>query len=156
MVNSLQVQAKILLIAPQPFYEDRGTPIVVRYVLDALSELGYQVDVLTLPVGDNIDIPGVRIMRTNNPFGFRKIPIGVSLKKLFLDVLLFQMLHKQLRRERYTFVYAVEEAVFLAAILCSGRMFLVYDMHSCLSEQLKQHIIFRSRLAQAACRRFER
>ncbi len=30
---------RILVVAPQPFYADRGTPIALRKVLEALSQL---------------------------------------------------------------------------------------------------------------------
>ena len=43
---------RILAVCAQPFYQDRGTPIALRQVLQAASELGYQVDLLTLPGRD--------------------------------------------------------------------------------------------------------
>ena len=33
----------MLIVAPQPFYQDRGTPIAVRHVLKALAELGFEL-----------------------------------------------------------------------------------------------------------------
>jgi hypothetical protein len=43
------LRPRVLFVAPQPFYEDRGTPIAVRQVLQALGQLGYAVDLLTYP-----------------------------------------------------------------------------------------------------------
>ncbi len=61
---------RILLVAPQPFYEDRGTPIAVKHVLEALSEGGYKVDLLTYPVGKAIELPGLRAgMRPQSQVG---------------------------------------------------------------------------------------
>ena len=37
---------KILLLAPHPFYQERGTPIAVNLLLKALSERGDKIDVL--------------------------------------------------------------------------------------------------------------
>ena len=149
--------SRVLLVAPQPFYEDRGTPIAVRYVLEALSELGYQVDVLTFPLGRSLDIPGVRFFRVPNPLGFRSIPVGFSLKKLFLDVFLMRLLRERLRRTRYLCVHAVEEGAFLAAVLCRSRgVFVTYDMQSAMPEQLAQRFVFRIRPVQAICQRLER
>ena len=71
-------ERRILVVAPQPFYQDRGTPIAVRQVLEALSELGYPVDLLTFPVGLDVEIPGLEIIRAPNPFGIRRVPIGFS------------------------------------------------------------------------------
>lgn len=42
---------RVLVVAPQPFYEDRGTPIAVRELVTALAGLGFEVDLATFPVG---------------------------------------------------------------------------------------------------------
>ena len=72
---------RILVVAPQPFYEDRGTPIALRQVLQAASELGYRVDLLTFPVGSDVDLPGLTTIRAGNPLGVRSVPVGLSLRK---------------------------------------------------------------------------
>ena len=79
---------RVLLVTPQPFYEDRGTPIAVRYVAQALSELGAFVDILAFPVGRSVKIPRVRIMRCANPLGLQQVPIGFSWRKIVLDATL--------------------------------------------------------------------
>ena len=89
---------RVLLMAPQPFYEDRGTPIALRHVLRALVELGHEVDVLTFPVGRSLELPGVRYFRAPNPLRFRSIPVGFSLRKVFLDLFLWWMLRDCLKR----------------------------------------------------------
>ncbi|MGI9294836.1 MAG: hypothetical protein ACR2PS_12700, partial [Pseudomonadales bacterium] len=48
---------RVLIVAPQPFYEDRGTPIAIAQVIDGLTELGYGVDMLTFPVGKDMEWP---------------------------------------------------------------------------------------------------
>ncbi|MEZ0333229.1 MAG: glycosyltransferase, partial [Gemmatimonadales bacterium] len=126
-------------MAPQPFYQDRGTPIALRQVLEALSELGHRVDLLTFPVGQDIKLPGLRILRTANPFGFSRVPIGLSPQKLLLDVSLIRALRNLLRGERYACVHALEEAAFPAAVLTRRNGIpLLYDMQSSLPEQLQQ------------------
>ncbi|HTK41735.1 MAG TPA: hypothetical protein VL287_09085, partial [Gemmatimonadales bacterium] len=57
-------ERRVLVVAPEPFYEDRGTPIAIRSVLAALSELHYEVDLLTYPVGQAVSIPGLQVIRT--------------------------------------------------------------------------------------------
>src|SRR5687767_14166924 len=78
--------SRVLVVAPEPFYEDRGTPIAVCQLLKALSQLSYEVDLLTYPIGSDVDIPGVRCLRTSNPLGIRRVPIGFSLRKVLFDV----------------------------------------------------------------------
>jgi glycosyltransferase involved in cell wall biosynthesis len=128
---------RILVVAPQPFYEDRGTPIALRQVLQALGELGRSVDLVTFPVGGDIAIPGLRIFRSGNPFGFASVPIGFSLRKVILDLPLASAVRRRLASERYTCVHALEEAAFPAAVLARHYgVPLVYDMQSSLAEQL--------------------
>ena len=128
---------RILVVAPQPFYQDRGTPIALKQVLRALGELGRPVDLLTYPVGADVAIPGLRIFRSANPFGYERVPIGLSLRKVVLDVPLTVALHRRLTRERYACIHAVEEAAFPASLLAElHRTPLLYDMQSSLAEQL--------------------
>ncbi|MFL5495898.1 MAG: glycosyltransferase family 4 protein [Gemmatimonadales bacterium] len=135
---------RILFVAPQPFYEDRGTPIAIRQVLQALGQLGYAVDLLTYPVGIDVAIPGLRIFRGANPFGFRSVPVGLSVRKLLLDISLAAALRAHLRSQSYTCVHAVEEMAFPASLL--GRRYgvpVLYDMQSSLPEQLSRRVPFR-------------
>jgi glycosyltransferase involved in cell wall biosynthesis len=128
---------RVLVVAPQPFYEDRGTPIAVWQVLQALAELGRPADLLTFPIGSDVAAPRLRIFRSANPFGFRAIPIGLSLRKVMLDVPLTVALVQRLARERYACIHAVEEAAFPAAVLADRHGIpLLYDMQSSLAEQL--------------------
>ena len=147
---------QVLVVAPQPFYQDRGTPIAVRQVLDALVELGHRVDLLTFPVGESPPLTNVRYLRVANLFGIREVPIGLSLRKLVLDAALLPDLYNRMRNGRYACVHAVEEAAFPAVAL--GRRYgipVIYDMQSSLPEQLAKHPVLRSRPVQMALRRCE-
>ncbi|MFQ6040130.1 MAG: glycosyltransferase, partial [Candidatus Poribacteria bacterium] len=128
---------KILMIAPQPFFEPRGTPFSVLGRLKGLSHLGYKVDLLTYHVGQNIKIPGVQIFRTPSIRFIREIPIGPSLKKVFLDILLFAKAFRLLQKGHYDLLHTHEEAGFFGVLLSKhfGIRHL-YDMHSSLPQQL--------------------
>jgi glycosyltransferase involved in cell wall biosynthesis len=140
---------RVLVVTPQPFYEERGTPIAVRYLLNALSELGYEVDLLAFPVGSDITLPGLTIQRVSNPLGVRSVPIGFSWRKLYLDIGLALKLRRLLRSRQYCYVHAVEEAAFLMAALQrkSDPPFL-YDMASSIPEQLRVKPLMRAKLPQ--------
>jgi glycosyltransferase involved in cell wall biosynthesis len=147
----------ILVLAPQPFYEDRGTPIALRQVLEALGQLGHSVDVLTYPIGRSVELPGVRFFRVANPFRWSHVPIGLSVRKLLLDLYLIPAAWRRLRSRRYRAIHAVEEAAFPAVAL--GRLCgvpVVYDMQSSLPEQLARHRIFGGRLGQGLLKAAER
>lgn len=148
---------KILLVAPQPFYEDRGTPIAIRHVLDALSAAGHRVDLLTFAVGRDISLPGLRIFRVGRLFGFKHIPIGFSIRKLLLDILLVFALLRMLRSQDYWCVHAVEEAVFPALMLGPGLdVPVIYDMQSCIPDQLRGHPFFGLSIIQRLLLAWER
>ena len=51
---------RILVVAPQPFYEERGTPMAVRLVAETLCKEGHEVDLLVYHDGRDIEIPGLR------------------------------------------------------------------------------------------------
>lgn len=149
--------ARVLLVAPQPFYEDRGTPIAILHVLEALSALGQRVDLLTFASGSDVELPGLRIIRIGRLFGFRHIPIGFSLKKLLLDLILCFKLLGLLRKADYWCVHAVEEAVFPALVIGKLRRIpVIYDMQSCMPDQLAGHPFFGLRLVQRLLLRCER
>ena len=148
---------RILVVSPQPFYEDRGTPIATRQVLSALSELGRQVDLLTYPIGMDVEIPGLRIFRSANPFRFESVPIGLSLRKIVLDLPMTLALRSRLARERYACIHAVEEAAFPAVIYARQHGIpLLYDMQSSLAEQLGQIGPLKLRPARRALEAIER
>lgn len=128
---------KILLVAPQPFYRERGTPIAVRLLVETLCEFGHEVDLLVYHDGVDVTFPGMRLFRAGRPPGVRHVPIGISVQKLICDVWLIFRMATLLRRNRYDVIHAVEEAVFPALLFnLFRRRKLVYDMDSCLSDQL--------------------
>ena len=73
---------KILLIAPQPFYQERGTPIAVRLLIETLCAAGHEVHLLTYHEGEDVAVPGLTIFRAARPPGIGNIPIGFSWKKV--------------------------------------------------------------------------
>lgn len=134
---------RVLVVAPQPFFIERGTPIAVRHVIESLSDLGYDVDVLTFPGGQSPDIRNVRYFRVRNLLGFKEVPIGFSLRKVWLDLFLWSRLRRLLQTEEYGVVFGVEEAGFMTVL--SARRHgvpVVYDMQSSMPEQLREHWLF--------------
>src|SRR5215471_21490178 len=68
---------RILLVAPQPFYQERGTPIAVRILVETLCLQGHTVDLLCYHEGRDLEIEGLRILRTPPLPGIRNIPVGI-------------------------------------------------------------------------------
>jgi glycosyltransferase involved in cell wall biosynthesis len=138
---------KALVVSPQPFFSPRGTPFSVYYRTAFLADAGVEVDLLTYGQGQDVDLPGVRIIRIPAFRWLGKVKPGPSLLKLFFDVFLFWRTVALLVRHRYDFVHAHEEAVFYCRFLKPlFRFKLVYDMHSSLPQQLDNFEFTRSRL----------
>ena len=130
---------RILFIAPQPLFEDRGSPIIIYEELKALSNLGYQIDVATFPIGKDVDIPGVRLIRIANPLRFKSIRIGFSLKKIILDLFLLIKTVCLMHKNSYNCVHGVEEGAWIALLYKIWfKVPVIYDMQSSLPEQLRE------------------
>lgn len=136
---------KVLVIAPQPFFSERGTPIAVRRLVETLCADGHQVDLLTYPFGTDLSIPGLTIHRCGRFPGVRRVGIGFSVAKVLQDLLLLPRLFLMARPGRYEVVHAVEESIYPALLLrWRHRARVIYDMDSSLAEQLADsHSVFR-------------
>lgn len=128
---------KLLLLAPHPFYQDRGTPIAVDLLLRVLSARGDHIDLVTYHEGCPVCYPNLRVHRILALPFMKNIPLGFSLKKLVCDVLMFVSVLRLAFTNRYDLVHSVEESVFMALVL---RTFFglsyIYDMDSSMSQQL--------------------
>ncbi|MDW7710947.1 MAG: glycosyltransferase family 4 protein [Deferrisomatales bacterium] len=128
---------KILVLAPHPFFQNRGTPIAVRMLVDVLSGAGRRVDVLTYHEGEDCEGLDATIHRIPALAGVHGIKPGFSWKKVVCDVLMMGKSIPLVRKNRYDLIHAVEESVFIAMTL--KRLFgvpYVYDMDSSLVQQM--------------------
>ncbi len=137
MAQQPQKHLRILILAPQPFYQDRGTPIAVRLLATELARLGHQVDLLVLHEGEDVSIPGVSIFRTNGSPYLKNIRPGFSLKKILCDFRMYRVADTLLQAHPYDIIHAVEESVFIALRLSKKHKIpYIYDMDSSLPIQL--------------------
>lgn len=150
-------KSRVLFLAPQPFFLNRGTPLNVRAMLEALPEHQYHVDALVLPGGELIEIPGVTLHPTWKIPGLGNIPIGPSKTKLAYDVVLFIQAAYLLLRHRYDALHGVEEGGVMAWLLTRVfRVPYVFDMDSCMVQQIRDSGFFRNSLALRLVESFER
>ena len=49
---------RILMIAPEPFFEPRGTPFSEYHRIRAMTSLGHEIDLVTYPFGHDVADPG--------------------------------------------------------------------------------------------------
>jgi len=137
------------MIAPEPFFEPRGTPFSEFHRIRALLELGHEVDLVTYPFGANVTMPGLRLFRSLRPPLMRSVSVGPSFAKLPLNALLTLTVFRRALSQRYDVIHSHEEAgligVAVAALL---RIPHVYDMHSSLPQQLTNFAFSRSRFVR--------
>ncbi len=128
---------RILFLAPQPFFEVRGTPLAVLHMTRALAALGHEVDLLTFPQGEPAPASGIRHLRSLRlPVG--RVKAGPSFAKMALDLPFLIEAAFRLAFGRYDVVHAVEEAAHLVAPLARLlRVPLVMDVDSSIPDQLR-------------------
>jgi glycosyltransferase involved in cell wall biosynthesis len=141
-MQSTTHQRRVLFINPQPFMALRGSAFRVQTTIKAIVELGYSVDLLVYPYGDYIDIKGVTIYRSRKVPWIKAVPIGPSWQKLMLDFYLFLSAIKLKCANSYSAIHGIEEAGIMAGLLGKvSKTPFVFDMHSRMSEQIKERKI---------------
>lgn len=128
---------RILMIAPQPFLEERGAPFAIYHHIQVLLSIGIEVDLVTYHVGKPVDLPGLRIFRIPAIPFIRQVKVGPSLAKIPLGVLVFFTALWRLCVARYRYLHTHEEAGLIGIVLSAvfGCKHLYY-MHSDLSQQI--------------------
>jgi len=127
----------ILLIAPQPFFQDRGTPIAVKLLSETLAAQGHNVHLLVYHEGEQIELPNIMIHRSFPLPGTSNIKPGLSLKKILCDIFIFIKCISLLRQYKIDLIHAVEEAVFIAILFNkTHKIPYVFDMDSCMPMQI--------------------
>jgi glycosyltransferase involved in cell wall biosynthesis len=127
----------ILLIAPQPFFQNRGTPIAVKLLVEVLANNGHNIHILTYHEGEDIICSNVRIHRIQRLPGVRNIPPGPSWKKIICDIFILFKCIKIIRRYEFDLIHAVEESALISIILkLLFKIPYVYDMDSSIAQQI--------------------
>ncbi len=150
---------KILMIAPEPFFEPRGTPFSEYFRIKALCSLGHEVDLVTYPIGKNKIIAGLRIFRSWNPFFIKSVKTGPSFSKIILDIFLFVAVSIRLARDRkkYDLIHTHEEGNIMGVFFnkITGIPHL-YDMHSSLVQQMTNFQFTKARVIIGLVRKAEK
>lgn len=133
---------KILLLAPHPFYQIRGTPIAVLLVLRVLTERkDTQVDLVVYNEGEDVDLPNLKIFRTPSLFITQNIKPGFSLKKLSADFIMFLIAWRLIGKNKFDLIHAGEESVFMAMFFkLIYKIPYVYDLDSSIAQQMVEKI----------------
>lgn len=130
---------RILMIAPTPFFADRGCHVRIMGEAKALTELGHQVLLCTYFLGRDVD--GIPIQRTLTVPWYKKLSAGPSWHKFYIDVLLLWTVLIACRRFRPDIVHAhLHEGIVIGKI--ASLLFgipLVADLQGSLTDELLAH-----------------
>ncbi len=133
------------MLAPEPFFEPRGTPFSEYHRIKAMGELGHSVDLVTYPIGRDVSLPNLRIFRSPRPPFVTQVGVGPSLTKVVLDSLMLLTILRRVMAAKYDAIHSHEEmglvGVWLSRVLGIPHL---YDMHSSLPQQLSNFRYSRS------------
>ena len=128
---------RILVLAPQPFFQLRGTPIAVRMLVEALADIGHEVDLLVFHEGEDVSLKGAKLHRIPSLPFVGDISPGFSIEKVFCDIAMAVKAARIAFEKRYDVIHAVEEASFIARMLRRlTQTPYVFDMDSSMPQQI--------------------
>ena len=131
---------KILEIIPIPFFSLRGTGFSTFYRTMVMSELGHRVDIITLPMGEEISLTGVKVHRVLSIPCFRDIGMGPSLGKYAYNVLLFLKAIRMMLSQKYDCLHVHGESVYYGLVLkWLFGVRILHDMHGSLAMDYKNY-----------------
>lgn len=108
---------RILFLVSVPFYKSSGSPQAVFMKTKAFCELGFDIDIVCYPHGDDIAMDGLNIIRAPKKRMFRNYLPGQFRKKLIYDSLIFIRACSLLIKNDYHFVVAAGTMIYYGRIL---------------------------------------
>jgi glycosyltransferase involved in cell wall biosynthesis len=130
---------RVLMIAPTPFFADRGCHVRILGEVRALESTGCRVTVCTYHHGR--DVEGVRTVRIPHLPGYRKLSAGPSNAKYIADPLLLLRSLREAVRQRPDVIHGhLHEGALIGRFLRSATGApLVFDYQGSLTDELEAH-----------------
>jgi glycosyltransferase involved in cell wall biosynthesis len=130
---------KILMIAPTPFFSDRGCHVRIYEEAQNLVSLGHSVTICTYGLGG--DIPGIDIRRIIDIPWYRKTAAGPSIHKIYLDFLLLLKSIFVTYQIKPHIIHAHLNEGALVGKICSWlfRVPLVFDVQGEFTGEVRAH-----------------
>lgn len=134
---------RILMLAPTPYFADRGCHVRIYEEARALIGQGCDVRIVTYHIGR--DLPGIPTDRIANVPWYRRLTAGPSWQKPLLDLLLFFKAFSVARSFRPHLLHAhLHEGAFVGMLLKPLlRIPLVMDFQGSLTLECRDHGFFR-------------
>jgi glycosyltransferase involved in cell wall biosynthesis len=131
---------KVLMIAPTPFFSDRGCHTQIYEEIKALQKLGHEIVLCTYGLGR--DMPGVKTVRTVNMPWYHKLSAGPSYTKIILLPFLTFTTIKTILQFNPEIIHGHLHEGALIARFCSNffsKKKYLFDMQGSLSGEILQH-----------------
>lgn len=145
------------MIAPTPYFSDRGCHVRIYEEARALTKLGHEVCIVTYHLGR--DMPGVRVVRTPTIPWYNKLEAGPSWHKPYLDFLLLWKALSEVRTFHPHVLHAhLHEGTLIGSVLkILHRIPLLFDYQGSLSgESLNHGFLGKTSLLMKLFKRLER
>lgn len=155
---------KILVIAPTPFFSDRGTHIRILEEALALEKRGHDITIATYHIGADlpktlhtrIDIRRIRRLL----FWYKKLEAGPDWQKIILDLLLIKKVFFLARTQRPDIIHAhLHEGLAIGwvvqKLLFWRKIKIVADFHGSLTKEMVSHAYLGSGLLKKIFRWLE-
>ena len=131
------------MIAPTPFFSDRGCHTQIYEEIKALQKLGHEIVLCTYGLGR--DIEGITTVRCYNPPWYRKLSAGPSYTKIMLLPILTWAALREISRFKPDIVHAhLHEGAVIARVckIFYPKLQFLFDMQGSLAEECIQHGFF--------------
>lgn len=155
---------KILVVAPTPFFSDRGTHIRILEEALALERRGHEITIATYHIGRDlpaelktrVDVRRIRRLL----FWYKKLEAGPDWQKIILDLLLIKKTFFLARTKRPDIIHGHLHEGALIGWLVQKALFwrnikLVADFHGSLTKEMVSHSYLRASGLLALFRKIE-
>ncbi|MBA3607969.1 MAG: glycosyltransferase family 4 protein [Chthoniobacterales bacterium] len=129
----------VAMVAACPFPANHGSAASIREMSDTLTDMGYNVHIVTYPIGqEDIHVRRAKVHRTAPFRPERNAKVGPSLDKFLLDFQLLRLLCRVIRQEQVDIIHAHNYEGALVGILAKWitRRPLLYNAVNLMSDEL--------------------
>lgn len=156
---------KVLMIAPTPFFADRGTHIRILEEALALRRRGHEVTIATYHIGNDLapqEAQGIDVRRIRRLlFWYHKLEAGPDWQKIVLDLMLIRKTFYLARTWHPDIIHGhLHEGALIGWIvkkcLFWRNMRLVADFHGSLTKEMVSHDYLGGGILKALFERIER
>ena len=134
---------KVLMLAPTPFFSDRGCHIRIYEEAKALIKLGVKVKIATYLAGQ--DVEGLDVVRAGGWVRYKKLAAGPSIKKPFIDLALLLKSRREIKEFKPDFIHChLHEGAFIGLLAASAgagekKVPVILDYQGSLAAELFEH-----------------